>query len=90
MFVPKPGRFVRFRGLTELTTDPSRHRGAERVARRDGQQPGAHREHGFALAEHEFRLGTAVSLEGMASDPDLNLPLTYRWSVAREAREFPT
>ena len=27
------------------------------------------------------RLGTAVSFEGIASDPDLNLPLTYRWSV---------
>ena len=66
-----------------------RHRRAERVARRNGQQPGAHREHGFALAEHECPARDRCQSRGdgqrsrFQSAPDLPLERRTRLGNSR-------
>jgi lysophospholipase L1-like esterase len=82
MFVPKTGRYVRFRALTELH-GRSFNALAELNVWREGtggnQPPLA----SISTPAQDLTINTdnALTLSGAASDPDLNLPLTYRWSV---------
>jgi lysophospholipase L1-like esterase len=82
MFVPKTGRYVRFRALNEL-----HGRSFTAIAELNVWRAGTGANQAPTVTmvspsqNTSVRLGTAVSLEAFASDPDFNLPLTYRWSV---------
>jgi lysophospholipase L1-like esterase len=83
MFEPKTGRYVRFVALNEVhgrSFDAIAELDVWRAGTGNNQAPTATMV--SPSQDTNVRVGTSVSLEGMAGDPDFNLPLTYRWSVA--------
>jgi lysophospholipase L1-like esterase len=82
MFPPKTGRYVRFRALTELHDRPLTFLGELNVWRAGTGSNAAPIPNMISPSENiTVRAGSAVSLDGSATDPDGNLPLSYRWSA---------
>ena len=81
-FTPKTGRYVRMREISSAEGDPYAIIAEFMIFRRSASPNQAPSATIMSPAQNlTIPAGGVVSLSGLGSDPDGNLPLTYRWSV---------